>query len=436
VDHQSSKNRTMTECSNLKAGIILPRKPHFLWPNRLMYKCFSKKNLLRSPRILKFVESLKVYTRMIKNLKRLVLSGVACIPFFAAAQQDPYYTHFAYNKVFFNPAYAGASGSFCLNAISHQQWRALEDQTGSFKSQSGQEVLFDFPQNIAPKTSGFGFSAPINIKNKNTGDLKNYGGVYVGFVNDMVAYETNTYLRGGASGAYTLSDGSSFRVGFDVLSLTKKLDAGKLRFHDPNDPNIPTGTPGDTRTSFGAGVYYANPNFNNMYLGLSTSHIVPQQFNYGTGIQVSTARHFYLMGGGRMENFMGNPALTLDPAFMLKTVNEKGGFVKPQLDLQGMVTWNQLYAGGINFRANVLGVDAMSMMLGYYPPIKGNDPGPNGKQLLRVGYSYDITMQSLRRGSNGTHEIQVNYCFRITLPERVETIYRHPRYMDRTPEID
>lgn len=390
-----------------------------------------------NPQICRFT----VYSqRMIKNLTKLFFAAALLLPEISKAQQDPYYTHFTYNKVFLNPAYAGASGSFCLNAISHQQWRSLEDETHIYKTQSqGKSVLSDnLPNNIAPKTSGFGFSAPFNFKNKNTEEVKNYGGAYIGFIRDEVAYELNTYLRGGVAGAYTLTDGSAVRLGVDFLSLTKQLDGDGLRAHDPNDPNIPTGKPGDTRTTIGAGVYYTNPNIYDMYLGLSTSHLKPQTFSYGNNgaISVSTARHFYLMGGFKMENFMGNPALTLDPAFLLKTVNEKGGFVKPQIDLQGMVTWNQLYAGGLNFRANGLGVDALSFMFGYYPPIKGNDPGPNGKQLLRVGYSYDITLQSLRRASFGTHELQVNYCFRITLPEKIEIIYRHPRYMQRPQDIE
>ncbi|MCC7297637.1 MAG: PorP/SprF family type IX secretion system membrane protein, partial [Bacteroidia bacterium] len=325
-------------------------------------------------------------------------------------------------------------------AITHQQWRSLEDQTATYKTQSGLPTSDNLLNNIAPKTSGFGFSAPFNVRNKATDEVKNYGGAYIGFVRDEVAYELNTYLRGGVAGAYTLSDGSSIRLGIDFMNLTKQLDGSGLRAHDPNDPNIPTGKPGDNKLSFGAGLYYTNPNMKDFYVGLSSSHIKPQEFDYtaspGANIKISTARHFYLMSGFKLENFMGNPALTLDPAFLLKTVNDKGGFVKPQLDVQGMVTWNQLYAGGLNFRANVLGVDALSIMLGYYPPIKGNDPGPNGKQLLRVGYSYDITLQSLQRSSNGTHELQVNYCFRITLPERVEVIYRHPRYMQRPEDIE
>lgn len=379
--------------------------------------------------------------RMIKFISRLFFTTVLAGPVLLMAQQDPYYTHFAYNKVFLNPAYAGASGSFCINAISHQQWRSLEDQTATYKTQSGLPKSDNLLNNIAPKTSGFGFSAPFNFKNKNTEEVKNYGGAYVGFISDEVAYEKNTYLRGGVAGAYTLADGSSIRVGIDFMSLTKQLDGAGLRAHDPNDPNIPTGSVGDTKTTFGAGLFYNNPNFHDFYVGLSSSHIKPQQFNYtpaggSGGISISTARHFYLMSGARFENFMGNPALTLDPAVIFKTVNEKGGFVKPQLDVQGMVTWNQLYAGGVNLRANVLGFDALSLMVGYYPPIKGNDPGPNGKQLLRVGYSYDITLQSLRRSSYGTHELQVNYCFRISLPERIEVIYRHPRYMQRAEDIE
>lgn len=376
---------------------------------------------------------------MVKKLSKVVFFIAAVSPLSVFAQQDPYFTHFAYNKVLLNPAYAGASGSFCLNAITHQQWRSLEDQTHLYKSQSqGRSPLTDnLPNNIAPKTSGFGFSAPINIKNQ-AGESINYGGAYIGFVRDEIAYELNTYLRGGVSGAYTLADGSSFRLGVDFVSLSKQLDGDGLRAHDPNDPNIPVGKQGDTRTTFGAGLFYNNPNMSDFYVGLSTSHLKPQTFNYGTSgaISVTTARHYYLMAGARIENFMGNPALTLDPAMLLKTVNDNDGFVKPQLDLQGMVTWNQLYAGGINFRAWGVGVDALSLMLGYYPPIIGNDPSANGKQLLRVGYSYDITLQSLNRSSFGTHELQVNYCFRITLPERTEIIYRHPRYMQRPQDIE
>jgi hypothetical protein len=111
----------------------------------------------------------------------------------------------------------------------------------------------------------------------------------------------------------------------------------------------------------------------------------------------------------------------------------KGGLVKPELDLQGIANWNDLFAGGLNLRSYGTGVDALSVILGYYPPLLGNAAG---QQKLRVGYSYDITVSNLVRNSFGTHEVQVNYCFMISLPERPEIIYRHPRWMEHSPEID
>ncbi len=367
----------------------------------------------------------------------LVLIAAAVLPFKGFSQQDPYYTHYAFNKILFNPAYAGASGSFCVNANAHRQWMGLSDETGYFKTQSGAAPV-NFIDNIMPKTNAFGFTAPINIKNA-AGVSTNYGGAFLSFVNDVVAYESNTYLRGGLAGAYNMSDGSSIRLGFDVTSITRQIDGTKMRAHDPNDPLVPTNKQGDTKTELGAGVWYSNPNVKDLYVGLSVSHLNPKEYNYaasGGAINVKSARHFYLMGGMSIPQFLGNPALTLDPSVMIKTVAEEGGFVKPQFTPQGVVTWNNTFAGGLSIRGQGVGLDAASILLGYYPPIKGNSPNGQGTQLFRIGYSYDITLQSLRRSSNGTHELQVNYCFKIALPERVEKVYRHPRYMNRSKDLE
>ncbi len=372
-----------------------------------------------------------------RNKLSIALLAALALPFTGFSQQDPYYTHYAFNKILFNPAYAGASGSFCVNANAHRQWMGLQDETGMFKTQSGKAPI-NFVDNIMPKTNAFGFTAPINIKNS-SGIVTNYGGAFLSFTNDVIAYESNTYLRGGLAGAYNLADGSSIRLGFDVTSITRQIDGTKMRAHDPNDPLVPTNKQGDTKTELGAGVWYSNPNMKDLYVGLSMSHINPKEYNYaasGGQINVKSARHLYLMAGYTKEQFLGNPALTLDPSIMIKTVMEEGGFVKPQFTPQGMVTWNNTFAGGLSIRGQGVGLDAASVLLGYYPPIKGNSPNGQGTQLFRIGYSYDITLQSLRRSSNGTHELQVNYCFKIALPERVEKVYRHPRYMNRSKDLE
>lgn len=374
-----------------------------------------------------------------KYFNRLLLLFVTGVPAMLSAQQDPYYTHYAFNKVLINPAYAGASGSFCVNAISHRQWTALKDQTGLFKTQGGQAPV-DIV-GIVPRTNGFAFSAPINIKNS-SGVSTNYGGAFIGFVNDVVAYELNTYLRGGIAGAYHLSDGSSIRLGFDFTSITRQIDGGKLRAHDPNDPLVPTDKQGDTKMELGLGVWYTKPDLNDLYVGFSISHLNPKEYDYAVNagqITVKSARHFYLMAGMNFQNFLGNPALSFDPGIMIKAVNNGDGIVKPQFTPQGIVTWNNTFSGGLSLRGQGGkggGMDAASVLLGYYPPIKGNTPNGQGAQLLRVGYSYDFTLQALRRNSNGTHELQVNYCFKISLPDKPEKVYRHPRYMKRPVDIE
>jgi len=374
--------------------------------------------------------------------KQLLGRWVALIALIAPlalfAQTDPLFTHFTFNKLFYNPAYAGASGQFCINAINHQQWLGYDDESPYLKTQNkdfGIENTLDAARkNIAPVTRGLGFSAPIMVKGNNM------GGAFFSLVSDQVGYETATYMKGGGSYAYTLADGSNIRLGVDITNLTKTLDARKLRYHDPNDPMIPIGEPSDQHTTFGAGLYYSNPNIEDgAYLGVSSTHLNPQTFNYGGGIgggtvQVTTNRHLYIVGGYKKNNFMGNPSLSLDPAFLIKTVMGKGGMVKPQLDVQGLVTWNGLFAGGANIRIYGLGAESVSLILGYYPPLLGN--GPMSDQKLRVGYSYDLTVNHILRNSAGSHELQVNYCFMFTIPERPVRVFRHPRYMERSPEWD
>ncbi len=355
------------------------------------------------------------------------------------AQQDPSYTHFTYNKLLYNPAYAGASDNFCLNAINHQQWLGYKDQSSLIATQNPNFPATGRPvSGVNPRTTGVGFSMPISLKIKD--EKVNIGGAYAAFITDQLGFENSTYFRGGLAGAYNLPDGSNIRLGFEVTSLTKELDGGKLRYHDPNDPNIPVGKSGDTKVNFGGGLYYMNPNvLDGIWGGLSVTNIVPTTFQYATTgsafVKTSTTQHVYLIGGAKKEQFLGNPNLRLEPAFMLKSaMGENGGFIKPELDLQGMLTFNDLYAAGLNLRSYVLGMDAISIMLGYYPPIAGNGVGQ--QQTLRVGYSYDITVSNVRRTSFGTHELQVNYCFNFTLPDRPPRIYRHPRWMVRDPLKD
>ena len=66
--------------------------------------------------------------------------------------------------------------------------------------------------------------------------------------------------------------------------------------------------------------------------------------------------------------------------------------------------------------------DAIAPMLGFR-----QDFGKNG--TLKVGYSYDVTTSPIKGYSSGTHEIFINYCFKVVKPV-IKTIHENDRVLD------
>ena len=86
------------------------------------------------------------------------------------------------------------------------------------------------------------------------------------------------------------------------------------------------------------------------------------------------------------------------------------------------MTYENKFTAGAGIRAQAIGVDAISFLLGFYPNIPQSSLFQG--QSVRIGYSFDRTMQSLRFSSNNTHEIQINYIFGKSCMR-----LRHPRDM-------
>jgi type IX secretion system PorP/SprF family membrane protein len=327
------------------------------------------------------------------------------------AQQDPYFTHYAFNKLQYNPATAGVTGRWCASGLFHTQWTNLEDQTFEFQSGAAQKKA---ETGVGPKTSGVTFSMPVY-----TG--KKYGaGLGLAIFNDVIGYENNMKARLSLAGRRIYADESSISIGFELGMLQKNLDGTKLIAKDPGDPNIPNKSVGESLFNFGAGLYYTDPNWDNFYVGVSSTNINETQYNYsagGSGIQVTTARHYYLLAGKEFHGLLPNPNMVFQPSALIKYNS------KVQVDLTGLVEYMELYSAGIAYRTEI---DAVSILLGY-----------RHNKDLRIGYSYDITLQSLARVSGGTHEFNLNYCFDLELnTERPIYIELTPRFLDKDPTID
>ncbi len=337
------------------------------------------------------------------------------------AQQDPYTTHYAFNRMLYNPAVAGSKDRYCLTALSHYQYLGYEDRTVEFWPDPATPNSPQRPpanKMVGPKTQMFSFSAPLP---------KKYGGLGIGFINDKLGYESSTHVKIDAAGRLPLSaDEASLSVGVEINFLQKGINGTQLRPLVPNDPSIPKQQVNDRNVIFGAGVYYTNTMANSagsmrdLWVGYSALNLNQPTFVFGNNIVFATpVTHHYIMGGITMTDFMGNPNMKLHPSAMIKY---NRGIT--QLDITGLVEFQEKLWGGLAYRTTS---DALSIMLGY-SGFKGTFQG------LRIGYSYDLTLSRILSVSSGTHEIQLNYCFDIKIPPPPKIKILTPPFMNKTAD--
>lgn len=108
-------------------------------------------------------------------------------------------------------------------------------------------------------------------------------------------------------------------------------------------------------------------------------------------------RHYYLMSGFDYP-VPGYELFVLKPSVFVKTDG-----VSAQFDVNMNVEWNNFVWAGASYRS----IDAVSVMAGVNTEVPGL-PG-----TIRAGYSYDITTSRLIQGSAGSHEVFVQYCFKL-----------------------
>lgn len=363
---------------------------------------------------------------MKKTLQSLVLAAALLGPAsLLKAQQDPYVTHYMFNRAMYNPGAIGAGGKFCLSAMSHYQYTAYEDRTPEFHS----PLLTDQKpvKSVGPKTQMFGFSAPLNFGTNPDGTRRNFGGLGIGFINDKLGYEFSTNVKLQACGRLPLANGAGIALGLEYDFLQKGVQGKRLLPLAQGDPRIPTSTVSDMKGNYTAGVYYHNPLLNSgswkdAWGGISATNLKKQTYQFGSPaiIYTNTEMHVYAMGGATKTDFLGNPDLQFLPSAMMKF---KTVF---QLDATALLQYQERLWGGLAYRTTS---DAVSIMLGY--------SGFNGKfRGLRVGYSYDLTLSRLIRVSSGTHELQLNYCFELSIPPPPIKRILNPRHLDKNPDLD
>jgi type IX secretion system PorP/SprF family membrane protein len=291
----------------------------------------------------------------------------------AVAQQLPLFTQYAANNYFHNPAIAGAKPYIEATSANRLQWMGITD---------------------APRTYALSLHAPIQSKNMGVG-----GCIY----SDIAGPTRRSGMS--ASYAYHLKINERIKISFSISAglLQYAVDVSKLTIAHTNDYVFANSYTSklipDIGASFLAYDFSHEEGNGNWWVGGYFPQLYQSKLNlFETPTPTGRlATHFYGMGGYRLwvtDKWMAEPSALIK-------------FVSPlpaQADIGGRVIYDNTAWAGITYRTN----DAVGIMAGY-----------SYKDNLSISYSYDVAISSLKKYSNGTHEIVIGFKFK-THPAETE----------------
>lgn len=290
---------------------------------------------------------------------------IICLSLTLSAQQAPQYSLYMFNKLNWNPAYAGLDHSLSATGIFRTQWAGLEGNPVS------QNLTAHMPLYV------LGGGIGINLENDAAGAER--------YTAASISYSFQKYIGNGIL-AFGASGGMVQRI----------LDGAKLRTPDGNylenvpihgEPLLPTSLESATVPSFSAGVYFQNELFE---VGLSVRNIAESSAQIDQ-LYLNLVRNYYFNFG---LNLNINNQLSVHPSLLLKS-----DLIETQVEFSTIIRYNDNIFAGASFRGyNSNSTDAVVLLGGF-----------KLSEKITLAYAYDLTLSDINLVSNGSHEIMLNY---------------------------
>jgi len=284
------------------------------------------------------------------------------------AQQLSRYSQYTFNKLLFNPAYAGSAEALIFNVSYRNQWEGVPG---------------------APTSSVLSGHGTLGLLNQmGIGTFIEYDNIGV-----------HARLRAFVSYAYRFWLGNA-----NVLAVG--VQGGALYLQSNFSQVIPATNPATSDPvfmqdisavipNFGLGIYFQNPNF---YIGLSTPQLLNNQlYNNAPNIaQLPKQYRQYYFNVGFITTL--NPMLKYKPTLLFKVVGKQTLW---QLDInQSLLIAEHLWIGaGMRLNAS-LGTESSNFMVAFA-----------FKKGLLLAYTYDLTFTGLANYGSGSHEALMRYSF-------------------------
>lgn len=328
----------------------------------------------------------------------VLMVGVSCL---ATAQQEAQFTQYMFNRLSYNPAYAGSNGSICATALYRSQWMGLRLDSPVEGKSAGSlptDYLFAFDMPIRALHGGVG----LTVAGENIG--------YHNTIGINLDYAFRIYWGQGTLAAAIEANLFNSKLEFSQLLGSDDL-TGNYNNPGPassSDPLLASQEDASAMVfDISTGLYYQVPG--TYYLGASLKNLLGSK---SATLNYANVRTLYLMGGYDYT-IPFHPSFKLRPSLLIKTTN----FSSWQVDVSCLLDYqNSFWVGGA-YRIN----DAVSIL------------GGVNWNKLRVGVGYDLTtskLGSFKTGrSMGSIELYLRYCFKVVIPQRSPSIYRNTRYL-------
>lgn len=307
--------------------------------------------------------------------KGVLLIVITIMAIQARAQQDAQFTQYIFNGVYINPAYAGYKEDMYVQSYFRSQWVGV---TG------------------APKS--FAIAADGSFKDGSVG-------LGVTLASDQIGAQST--LAGYLNYAYRIRIGedesSHLAFGLAAGMMQLGVDGSKLNAIQPGDQAIPTASQSRIIPDANFGIYYANSRY---FAGISSTNILAKFINKDNAQNILVPvpqPHFYLTAGTLIPL---NEDVMLKPVFLIKD-DLKG---PTTLDVDGFILLNERINFGAFYRSSIK----------LYPKnnLQNNLPKEDAFGVIaeffatpsiRIGYSYDQSLNSLGNYNYGSHELSVGF---------------------------
>ncbi len=274
------------------------------------------------------------------------------------AQQDVKYSQFIFNKLSFNPAYAGSKEALTLASIYRYQWEGIDN---------------------APRT--------LNVQ-AHTPFANNRNGVGLSLTTDKIGLTQNSMVDFSYAYRIPFRNQSTLSLGVSLSYQFLQFRASQIQIIDAGDNFIPES---DSRSNlnFGFGAYYSSSQF---YVGFSVPQLVDgplytsDLFDLGN---FSRFRTYYLMAGVAIplrNNILFKPAVLF--SFIPNAPFE--------MDINAsFLLMEALWVGG-SYRLG----DSMDAVVQY-----------QFTKQFKAGVALDFTVSELQKYTAGSVELMIEYIF-------------------------